>query len=150
MPNRGLAIICDIDHPQYVWSKTRLTRPWITSHIRRMCRKKQKMLNSAKSHHRWKYWEYYTFFKRDVTRTMRKARWEYINGIFHLGLEEGNSRPFWRYINSQKQDNVGIPALWHKGNLWLTISKTRRLWMNNLSLFSRKTTLNQSLVKTGP
>ena len=79
-----------------------------------MCRKKQRMFNRAKNHHRKKYWQNYKSFKRDVTRTMRKARWEYINGILQLGLEEGNSRPFWRYIKSQKQDNVGIPALSHK------------------------------------
>ena len=82
-----------------------------------MCRKKQRMFNRAKNHHRKKYWEDYKSFKRDVTRTMRKARWEYINGIPQLGLEEGNSRPFWRYTKSQKQDNVGIPALSYKGKL---------------------------------
>ena len=56
-------------------------------------------------------------FKCLVTRTKRKSRWEYINGIFQLDLEEGNSRPFWRYIKSQKQGNAGIPAPSHMEKL---------------------------------
>ena len=82
-----------------------------------MCRKKQRMFNRAKNHHQKKYWEDDKSFKCDVACTIHKARWEYLNGILQLGLEEGNSRLFWRYIRSEKQDNVGKTALSHKGKL---------------------------------
>ena len=137
-------------HVPYVWSKSRLNVPWITSQIRRMCRKKQRMFNRAKNHHRTKYWEDYKYFKRDVTRAMRKARWEYINGILQLGLEEGNSRPFWRYIKSQKQDNVGIPALSHKDKLVTNNTQKAEILNDQFKSVLRKITLTQSVVKTGP
>ena len=39
---------------------------------------------------------------------MRKAEWEYINNTITQGLQTNNSKPFWKYIKSRKQDNIGV------------------------------------------
>jgi hypothetical protein len=42
---------------------------------------------------------------------MRKAEWDYINSTINEGLQSNNSKPFWKYIKSKKQDNIGISPL---------------------------------------
>ena len=42
---------------------------------------------------------------------MRKAEWEYINNTITQGLQTNNSKPFWKYIKSRKQDNIGVASL---------------------------------------
>ena len=42
---------------------------------------------------------------------MRKAEWEYINNTITHALQTNNSKPFWKYIKSRKQDNIGVASL---------------------------------------
>jgi hypothetical protein len=42
---------------------------------------------------------------------MRKAEWDYINSTINEGLQSNNSKPFWKYIKSKKQDNIGVSPL---------------------------------------
>ena len=42
---------------------------------------------------------------------------DYINGILQESLDEGNSKPFWRYIYSQKNDTRGVAPLKEDGVL---------------------------------
>lgn len=73
---------------------------WMTTHIRRMTRKKQRLYNRAskaknnKEHH----WAVYKAHKKATEKALRTARWKYINGILQKSLDEGNSKPFWRYL----------------------------------------------------
>ena len=48
---------------------------------------------------------------------MRKAVWEYINNTITQGLQTNNSKPFWKYIKSRKQDNIGVAPLKKNGSL---------------------------------
>ncbi|KAK2166213.1 hypothetical protein NP493_1331g00010 [Ridgeia piscesae] len=48
---------------------------------------------------------------------MRKAEWEYINNTITQGLQTNNSKPFWKYIKSRKQDNIGVAPLKKNGSL---------------------------------
>ena len=34
-----------------------------------------------------------------------------INNVIQKGLNENNSKPFWRYVKSRRQDNVGVSPL---------------------------------------
>ena len=42
---------------------------------------------------------------------MRKAEWDYINSTINEGLQSNDSKPFWKYIKSKKQDNIGVLPL---------------------------------------
>ena len=55
---------------------------------------------------------------QNVTRdTLRKAHWTYVNGILLEGLEQGDTKPFYGYIKSQKQDSKGVSPLRAHGQL---------------------------------
>ena len=82
-----------------------------------MCRRKQRLYNKVKRSHRSRHWDCFRAFKRDTLRALRKARWSYINNILQLSLEDNDSRPFWKYIKAQRQDNIGVTALKNKGQL---------------------------------
>ena len=48
---------------------------------------------------------------------MHKAEWEYINNTITQGLQTNNSKPFWKYIKSIKQDNIEVASLKKNGSL---------------------------------
>ena len=41
----------------------------------------------------------------------------YVNGILQKGLESENNKPFWKYVNSQKQESFGISAIKSNDNV---------------------------------
>jgi hypothetical protein len=91
--------------------------PWLTPHLKRLTRKKQRLYNRAKKSHKDLHWAQYKSLKSALTKALRKARWDYINGILQLGLDEGNTKPFWRYVYSQKNDRSGVAPLREDGRL---------------------------------
>jgi hypothetical protein len=48
---------------------------------------------------------------------IRKEEWNYINNAITEGMENNNSKPFWKYVKSCKQDNIGVAPLKGKGKL---------------------------------
>ena len=40
-----------------------------------------------------------------------------MNKVIEEGLQSNNSKPFWKYVKSKKQDNIGAAPLKQKGNL---------------------------------
>ena len=78
---------------------------------------------------RKQHWEAYRSYKKATLKALRRGRWDYINNILQLGLEEGSSRPFWRYVKAQKQDSAGVAALKDQGKLF-TDSSTKAEILN--------------------
>ena len=56
-------------------------------------------------------WERYKAHKRDTLKAVRRTGWSYVNYILQLSLDSGDSKPFWKYIKSQRQDSVGVSPL---------------------------------------
>jgi hypothetical protein len=46
-----------------------------------------------------------------VKRHLRKAEYEYINQNIFEGIKNNNTKPFWKYIKSKRQDAGGIAPL---------------------------------------
>ena len=107
----------DIRKDMQKMSSSRRNVPWITPAIRRMTNKKQRLYNRAKRTHKEQHWPQFRAHKNNTTKALRKARWNYINGILQTSLDDGNSKPFWRYIFSQKNDQSGVEALKENGKL---------------------------------
>ena len=91
--------------------------PWMTPSVKKMCRKKQRLYNKARRTRKPRHWAQFSSFKKDTLKALRRARWSYINNILNIGLEENNTKPFWKYIKSQKQDTIGVTALKDQGKL---------------------------------
>ena len=66
-----------------------------------------------------------------VKRELRDAERVYVNGILQNGLESGNNKPFWKYVESQKQDTFGISALKSNGNV-ITDSLSKAEILNSI------------------
>ena len=88
------------EHVPSKMTKSRFRTPWLTSSVKRMCRKKQRLFNRAKRSIRNQHWEAYRSHKKATLKALRRGRWDYINNILQLGLEEGSSQPFWRYVKA--------------------------------------------------
>ncbi len=56
-------------------------------------------------------------FSKECKRAFKKAEINFINNTIQDGLENNNTKPFWRYIKSKRQDSVGIAPLKRLGNL---------------------------------
>jgi len=69
-------------------------------------------------------------FKKDTAKEQRGARWKYINKFVSQAFEENNTRPFWKYVKSQRQDNFGVPPL-KKDGILNTDSKTKAEILRN-------------------
>ena len=106
------------DHVPSKVINPRFHKPWLNSTIKRMSRKKQRLFNRAKRSNKRSHWDKYKSHKKDTLKAIRRARWSYTNEILQLSLDDNNPKPFWRYVRSQRQDNVGVSALKAGGRLF--------------------------------
>jgi hypothetical protein len=80
-----------------------------------MIKKKQRMYNKAKKSKKTKDWEHYNTHKKETRKALRSARWNYINKVLLVGLNENNTKPFWKYVKSTRQENIGVAPLQKDG-----------------------------------
>ena len=57
-------------------------------------------------------------YQKLCKREFKKAELDYVNKTIQEVFENNNSKPFWRYIKSKRQDNIGIAPLKQKGSLF--------------------------------
>jgi hypothetical protein len=105
---------------QFVPSKlvtSRYKPPWLTNAVKRACRKKQRLFNKAKRTRKDSDWVAFKSFKNYTVKMIRNARNSYITQIIEKGLENNDVKPFWKFIKSQRQDNVGVAPIKDGGKL---------------------------------
>ena len=77
--------------------------PWMNRYFKRLIRKKGRRFKKAKKsgidEDRARYFDIEQMVKRELWDAERV----YVNDILQNGLESGNSKPFWKYVNSQKR-----------------------------------------------
>ena len=79
--------------------------PWVNRKIRKLLRQKKRLYNQAK---RTNNWQNFKIHQKECRRHLRRAEWQYINTTIENGLMTRNSKPFWRYVKSRRQDNAGV------------------------------------------
>ena len=95
-------------------SSSRCNLPWLNGKLHLLLKRKRRLYKKAKETNNW---TNYIFIQKTCRRSMRKAEWEYINNTITQGLQTNNSKPFWKYIKSRKQDNIGVAPLKKNGSL---------------------------------
>ena len=85
--------------------RTNTSTPWIRGKSKRVLRRKARLYKRAK---KTKNWTRCRKCQRDSKRELRKA---YINNTINDGLKQNNSKPFWKYVKSKKEDNIGVSPL---------------------------------------
>ena len=88
--------------------------PWVTQKLLKMIKRKKRIYKQAKKSGNWKN---YKFHQKECRKTFRRAEWQYLNDTITTGLAMKNTKPFWKYIKSKKQDNIGIAPLKQNGKL---------------------------------
>ena len=99
------------------WASSRKNVPWPTHSIRCLRKKKQKLYNKAKKNHSPRDWDMFKSWQHNCVAALRTARWNYINNTLSDTIETGNTKPFWRYVKSQKQEICGMSPLKQNGAL---------------------------------
>lgn len=78
------------------------------------CKKKGRLYRKAKKDNAM--WQEFVVYQRTSKSALNRAHWQYVNGILTRAyLEQGDQKPFWRYIHSQRQDNQGVSPLRIRG-----------------------------------
>ena len=98
-------------------TRTRIDLPWFTQELRRKCKHKQRLYNRAKKTGKAEHKVRYKEAQKKTQAALKQAHWQYVNDILQKGLEENNNKPFWTYVRSQKQDNLGVSPLKEGGQL---------------------------------
>jgi hypothetical protein len=110
--------------------------PWVNRKIKKMLRRKQRLYRQAKTKNNW---TNYRQCQRDIKRAMRKAEYKYINDRIEEGLNNNDSKPFWRYIKARKQDNIGVSPLKEKDTLTSdSLQKANILLQQFQSVFTKE------------
>ena len=102
---------------------SRTNLPWFTQDLKRSCKRKQRLYNRAKKTGKKEHKQKYKDAQKSVQSSLNKAHWEYINNMLCTSLEEGNSKPFFKYVRSKREDQVGVPPLKEKGVLHTSAEK---------------------------
>ena len=139
--------------PTKLTSKRR-NLPWLNKSLRKAIRKKARISNRAKTSKRPDLWAKYKLQKRDTQRNLRRVRWSFITDKLLTSLETQNSKPFWRYLTSQRQDRCGVSPFDTFASVLLTPAdeRTRGGHKKSFKHIRANTTLGQNsfLYKTIP
>ena len=74
-----------------------------------MCKVKRRRFKGAKKSKKSRDWERYVAHKKSTALALKAARWDHLDGILQTSLEEKNTKPFYWYIKTQKNENLVFP-----------------------------------------
>ena len=115
--------------------RSRNSPPWLNRHLRRLARRKNRLHKQARKTNRW---NNYRQFQRECKRAFRRAEWSYANNVIQDGLAQNNTKPFWRYVKSKQQDNIGVSPLKRYGVLHSDNKSKAEILLNQFSsVFTR-------------
>jgi len=117
--------------------------PWISDSIKRAINKKQRLFYIMKKKSTSNSVNRYKKQKLAVSKLLRLAHRKYISNILNTSLQDNNHKPFWKYIKSQKTDNLGVSPIRHLGRLFSEPKDKAQLLNNQFkSVFTQEDTTN--------
>ena len=106
--------------------------PWITTHIKRLIRRRQSRYNAAKKHNTNKNWKKYNEMRNLVRKIMNETHDNYVRQILNHYEDSKNSslsKNFWKYIKSRKKDSHSMgnrhSKIYQESTLLTTKAKLR-------------------------
>ncbi|XP_014679397.1 PREDICTED: RNA-directed DNA polymerase from mobile element jockey-like [Priapulus caudatus] len=116
---------------------------WVNGAIKKAIKKKHRLFHKIHQNRSADNTLRYKTQKKLVRKLINQSHWVYLNQILNLSLKENNPRTFWRYIKSQKADNIRISPLRQNGKLYAD-SKTKAQLLNDQfkSVFTQENTSN--------
>ena len=85
--------------------------PWITSALRRKTMRRHRMYLKARRSKNKERMARYRTFSKSVDKEIRQTKVSFINEHIVGGLTKGNTKPFYKYIKSLKNESIGLAPL---------------------------------------
>jgi len=85
--------------------------PWITTQLKRMICKRERLFKKARRSKLASHWQVYKSYRNLVKKQIQQAHERYVNEVIGGGLEEGNAKSFWNYVKLKRTESIGIPPL---------------------------------------
>ncbi|XP_077988548.1 uncharacterized protein LOC144443049 [Glandiceps talaboti] len=92
-------------------SSSRWKLPWINRSIRRDVCIKKRLYKKARKHATLSTWDAFKKHRRNTDRKTRKAKQEYVHDVIGGSLQTNNTKPFWNFIKSSRQEVFGVSTL---------------------------------------
>ena len=89
---------------------SRWNLPWITTDIKRLCRRKKRAWDAGKRNHNSHAWKRYLKLNHQVKVSLEKAHRDYIDNILNVNITE-NPKKVYSYIKQKKSGESSIPVL---------------------------------------
>ena len=99
-------------------SSTRHNLPWFNKKFKNLTNIKGRRYTKAKKSGLDVDWDDFYSFEKIVKYKLKAAEQDYLERTLRTGLESKNTKPFWKYIKSRKQESFGISALKSNGNTY--------------------------------
>ncbi|XP_065886047.1 uncharacterized protein [Dysidea avara] len=96
------------DHTPTKLLSTRTHLPWMSTTLKRLIRKKQRVYNRARHHHRENDWLEYKSLQKEVDHKLKHQHKSYVTNLISAS---NNKKPLWHYLKTRKQGNCGISTL---------------------------------------
>ena len=130
----GIQQSMDKNIPSKVCSKW-TSLPWFNRNLKKMGQRKARLYRRAKkSNQRISFKTY----QKHCKKAFKKAEINHINDVIRKGLDENNSKPFWRYFKSRRQDSVRVTTLKKMGQLINASKEKAQIMVEQFqSLFTR-------------
>jgi hypothetical protein len=92
-------------------SASRFSLPWVNHSIKRDIRKKKRYYSRARKNGSSASWEKFKAHRRVTDRRIRKAYRNYVRDTIGGSLKENNTKPFWNFLKTKKQEVFGVSNL---------------------------------------
>ena len=92
--------------------------PWITTQIKEMMQKRERLFRLARSSKRALHWQSYKKYHNFVQRQIHLAQSNYLNEGIGGSLEVADAKAFWNYIKLQPTESIRIPPLQVRVNVF--------------------------------
>ena len=121
------------EHVPSRMTKSKTKTPWMNQQLKRMSRKKARLFRTAKKSNNPKRMKHFKEFQKVFKKECRKAHTDYINSHVVSGIKNGNTKPFYRYIKSLKNDSTGLAPLKNGPSLLTSASSKSEALLNEFS-----------------
>ena len=94
---------------------TRLTAPWITKDLIKLCRKKKSLYKKAKKSERDETWTAYRAPNNSLKKKCNSAKWQHLKELTEKLKTDNNAKPFWNYVKSKRKGTNDLVLLKEDG-----------------------------------
>ena len=121
---------------------------WLNRNLKKMVRRKTRLYRHAKKSNQW---SSFKTFQKQCKKAYKRAEINRINDVIQKGLDENNSKPFWRCVKSRCQDSVGVPPLKKRGQLVNATKEKAQIIVEQFqSAFTEKMTICSLIPRREP